>query len=79
MTMMNCAQKPPGRLVRNSLTSSSPPNARNADVSIAAPSRMMNTSEVVLAVSIITPRSVSVDPQRAPAAPDQREHQADQR
>jgi hypothetical protein len=58
ITMMNCAQNPPGRLVRNSFTNSSPPNARNADVSIAAPSRMMNTSDVVFAVSIITPCSV---------------------
>ncbi len=58
MTMMNWVQKPPGRDSRKPLTSSSPPKDRNAAVSMAAPSRMMNTSEVVLAVSIITPCSV---------------------
>ena len=58
MTMANWVQKPPGSETRNSRTSSSPPKARNAAVSIAAPSRMMNTSEVVLAVSSITPWSV---------------------
>ncbi len=35
-------------------TNSSPPKARKADVSIAAPIRMINTIEVVLAVSPIT-------------------------
>ena len=55
MTMMNCVQNPPGKPVRKSRTNSSPPNARKAAVNIAAPSRMMNTNEVVLAVSIITP------------------------
>ncbi len=59
MTTTNWVQKPPGRPVRNSRTSSSPPKARKAAVSMAAPSRMMNTIEVVLAVSIITPRRVS--------------------
>ena len=59
MTMTNWVQKPPGRLPRNSRTSSSPPKARKAAVSMAAPSRMMKTSEVVFAVSIITPCSVS--------------------
>ena len=59
MTTMNWVQKPPGSAVRCSLTSSSPPNPRNAVVSIAAPSRMMKTIDVVLAVSIITPRRVS--------------------
>ena len=59
MTMTNLVQKPPGRLVRKSRTRSSPPNARKAAVSMAAPSRMMNTSEVVLAVSTITPRRAS--------------------
>ncbi len=59
ITMMNCIQKPPGSEVRKSLTSSSPPKARKAEVSIAAPKRMMKTSDVVLAVSTITPFSVS--------------------
>ena len=45
--------------MRKCFTSSSPPNARKAEVSMAAPSRMMKTSDVVFAVSIITPRSVS--------------------
>ena len=59
MTTMNCDQNPPGRLVRYSRTSSSPPKARNAEVSIAAPSRMMKTIDVVFAVSSITPLRVS--------------------
>ena len=59
MTTMNCAQNPPGRLVRYSRTSSSPPKARNAEVSMAAPIRMMKTIDVVFAVSIITPLRVS--------------------
>ena len=58
MTTMNWVQKPPGRAVKCSLTSSSPPKPRNAEVSIAAPSRMMNTIDVVLAVSSMTPCSV---------------------
>ena len=53
------AQNPPGRLVRNSRTSSSPPKALKAAVNMAAPSRMMNTSDVVLAVSIITPPAIT--------------------
>ena len=59
ITTTNWVQNPPGRLVRCSRTSSSPPNARNAEVSMAAPRRMMNTMDVVLAVSIITPLRVS--------------------
>ena len=59
ITTTNWAQKPPGSPVRKCRTSSSPPKARNAEVSIAAPIRMMNTIEVVFAVSIITPRRVS--------------------
>ena len=59
MTIMNFDQKPPGMPSRKLLTSSSPPKARKAAVSIAAPSRMMKTSDVVLAVSTITPCSVS--------------------
>ncbi len=59
ITTMNWVQKPPGSPPRKSRTSSSPPKARKAAVSIAAPSRMMKTIEVVLAVSIITPRRVS--------------------
>ena len=54
MTITNCVQNPPGSELRKSRTSSSPPKARKAAVSIAAPKRMMNTREVVLAVSIIT-------------------------
>ena len=59
MTTMNCVQNPPGRLLRYSRTKSSPPKARNAEVSMAAPMRMMKTIEVVFAVSTITPFSVS--------------------
>ncbi len=59
MTTTNLVMNPPGRLVKKSLTRISPPKARNAAVSIAAPSRMIKTSDVVLAVSIISPRSVS--------------------
>ena len=58
MTMTNCVQKPPGSPVRNSRTRSSPPNARNEAVNIAAPSRMMKTSEEVFAVSTMTELSV---------------------
>ena len=59
ITTMNLVMNPPGRPDRNSRTRSSPPKARNAAVSIAAPSRMIKTSDVVLAVSIITPLRVS--------------------
>ena len=59
MTTTNCVQNPPGRLVRYSRTRSSPPKARNAEVSMAAPIRMMKTIEVVFAVSTITPLRVS--------------------
>ena len=59
ITTTNCAQKPPSRPPRNSLTNSSPPKPRKAEVSMAAPMRMMKTIEVVLAVSIITPCKVS--------------------
>ncbi len=58
MTMMNWVQKPPGSVVRKSRTSSSPPKARKAAVSMAAPIRMTKTSAVVLAVSSITGVSV---------------------
>ena len=54
ITTINCDQKPPGNPCRKSRTYSSPPNPRNAAVSIVAPSRMINTMEVVFAVSIIT-------------------------
>ena len=59
ITTMNCVQKPPGRLVRNSVTNSSPPNALKAAVSIAAPTKIINTIEVVTQVSIATPFKVS--------------------
>ena len=58
ITIRNCVQNPPGSVVRKSRTMSSPPKARNAAVSIAAPMRMMKTSDEVLAVSIITALSV---------------------
>ena len=54
ITITNFAQKPPGSEFRKSLTRSSPPKALNAAVNIAAPSRIINTSDVVFAVSIIT-------------------------
>ena len=54
ITIANFAQKPPGNEFRKSRTKSSPPNARNAAVSIAAPKRMMKTRDVVFAVSVIT-------------------------
>ena len=59
MTTTNWVQKPPGSPDRKCFTTSSPPKPRKAAVSMAAPSRMMKTSEVVLAVSCITPMSVS--------------------
>ena len=59
ITIMNCVQNPPGREIKNSRTNSSPPNARNAAVNIAAPKRITKTNAVVFAVSIITPFSVS--------------------
>ena len=59
ITTINCAQKPPGRPVKNSLTISSPPKPRNAAVNMAAPNRMINTIEFVLALSSITPFNVS--------------------
>ena len=58
MTTMNWLQKPPGRVVRNSFTNSSPPKPRKAEVSMAAPRRMMKTMAVVLAVSTMTPASM---------------------
>ena len=58
ITVKNCPQKPPGRLLRKFLTRSSPPNARNTAVSMAAPIRMMKTSDEVLAVSTMTLCSV---------------------
>ena len=54
ITTINCVQKPPGRLVRKSLTISSPPKPLNAAVNIAAPIRIIKTIEVVKLVSIIT-------------------------
>ena len=54
MTTMNCDQNPPGRLWRKSRTYSSPPKPRKAAVNMAAPRRMINTIEVVFAVSIMT-------------------------
>ena len=59
ITTTNLVMKPPGSPVRKSRTKSSPPKARKAAVSMAAPSRMMKTRAVVLAVSIITPSRVS--------------------
>ena len=58
ITITNCVQNPPGNEFKNSRTNSSPPNARNAAVSIAAPSRITKTKAVVFAVSIITPCKV---------------------
>ena len=55
MTTMNCVQNPPGSEPRKSRTNSSPPNARNAEVNMAAPIKMINTIEVVFAVSTMTP------------------------
>ena len=54
ITIPNFAQNPPGNELRKFRTSSSPPKALNAAVNIAAPSKMIKTSEVVLAVSSIT-------------------------
>ena len=54
ITITNLAQNPPGIELRKLRTNSSPPKARNAAVYTAAPNRMINTSEVVLAVSSIT-------------------------
>ena len=59
ITMTNCIQNPPGSDTRNSRTNSSPPKARKAAVNMAAPNRITKTNAVVLAVSIITPFSVS--------------------
>ena len=54
MTIMNFAQNPPGSEFKNSRTNSSPPNALKAAVRTAAPKRIINTREVVFAVSSIT-------------------------
>ena len=54
ITIINFAQNPPGSEFKNSRTRSSPPNALKAAVSTAAPKRIINTSEVVFAVSNIT-------------------------
>ena len=54
ITIINLAQNPPGKEFKKSLTKSSPPNALNAAVNMAAPSKMIKTSEVVFAVSSIT-------------------------
>ena len=59
ITTKNCVQNPPGKPVRKCFTNSSPPKPRNAAVNMAAPSKMINTMDVVLAVSSITPLSVS--------------------
>ena len=58
ITMINLDQNPPGNEFKKSLTKSSPPNALNAAVRSAAPSKIINTKEVVLAVSSITPLRV---------------------
>ena len=58
MTIINLDQKPPGNVFKKSLTKSSPPNALKAAVSIAAPSKIINTKDVVFAVSNITPFKV---------------------
>ena len=60
ITIANLAKKPPGKPTRKSRTISSPPKARKAAVSIAAPSRMMKTRDVVFAVSTMTCLSVSL-------------------
>ena len=54
ITTINCVQKPPGKSCKKFRTSSSPPNARNAAVSIAAPRRIINTIDVVMHVSVTT-------------------------
>ena len=54
MTTTNWVQNPPGKSCRKSLTNSSPPNALNPEVSIAAPNRIINTIEVVIQVSVTT-------------------------
>ena len=59
MTTINCAQNPPGKPDRKCFTTSSPPNPRKAAVSIAAPSKIIKTRDVVFAVSDMTSRSVS--------------------
>ena len=46
-------------ITKNSVTNSSPPNALKADVNIAAPTKIINTIEVVTQVSIATPFKVS--------------------
>ena len=55
ITIRNLDQNPPGREFRNSRTRSSPPKALKAEVKTAAPSKIMNTNEVVFAVSNMTP------------------------
>ena len=59
ITITNWLQKPPGIPTKKSLTTSSPPKPRKAAVNIAAPNKIIKTSEVVFAVSSITPLSVS--------------------
>ena len=54
LSILRLIQNPPGRLVRYSVTRWSPPNARKAEISIAAPKRMMNTMDEVFAVSTMT-------------------------
>ena len=59
ITIMNWLQKPPGIPTRKSLTTSSPPKPLKAAVNIVAPSSIIKTNDVVLAVSSITPLRVS--------------------
>ena len=54
ITMINFAQNPPGIELRKFRTRSSPPKARKAAVNIAAPKRIIKTSDVVFAVSSMT-------------------------
>ena len=54
ITTINCVQNPPGKSWRKSLTSSSPPNALNPEVNIAAPNKIIKTIEVVTHVSVTT-------------------------
>ena len=54
ITTTNWIQNPPGKSCKKSLTNSSPPKALKPDVSIAAPSRIIKTIEVVVQVSITT-------------------------
>ena len=68
ITTATAAKGPPGRLLRNSCTRLSPPIMRNTMEKTEAPSRMMKTILVIVAVAIIVSRRMRKDRRQRRAA-----------